>query len=236
MKTAQSDQAIPTGLDHLDLIERGAKLSRHMTEDVFPKHNTDLALLGICLSALYQASTCHRKCHGGGHVLEGLCGRAYNQTTASYHLMLLGFYDESLNLTRGIGEIANLVWLSVLDKSAIQGWFNADEKVRRREFTPASVRSRLEKHGKIEAFATTDWYQELCGKYVHVNPSTKPGAHDFPDGFVGGIFQPNGFNEALEKLVGIVCALSLLICKYFQFDDLFDEIKHALKESNPEPN
>jgi hypothetical protein len=47
------------------------------TQD-FSMLSAEREVLGTSLSALYQVATCHRKCFGGGHVLESLSGRIYN--------------------------------------------------------------------------------------------------------------------------------------------------------------
>ena len=73
-------------------------------------------------------------------------------------------------------------------------------------------------------FADKDWYANLCEKYTHISPNTKPNMHNDSTPVVGGIFQREGFETALEDLWLIVTSVSLLICKYFNFDDLFEDI------------
>jgi hypothetical protein len=227
-KQSQTESyGIPTGLAHIGLILKGTVHVHAETAKYLNKHEAQLELLGADLSALYQAATCHRKCHGHEHILEALAGRAYNLSIAAYNLTLLGLYDEALNLTRGIGEISNLVWLSVVDSTAIKEWIKSDDKTRRNKFGPARVRAALEKCGVVHAYADADWYSDLCEKYVHVTPGTQPNKHDDTSGFVGGKYQEAGFKKALEGLTGITSVLALLICRYFKFDDLFDQIKRA---------
>ena len=96
-------------------------------------------MIGTALSALYQAATCHRKCHGGSHVLEALAGRVYNLACSAYSLITQGFYDEALNLIRSIGEISNLISLSIVDKEAIAEWLSSDQKTRIKKFRPARL-------------------------------------------------------------------------------------------------
>jgi hypothetical protein len=73
-----SEQAsqIPNGLDHIALLEKVGRMTAAQTVPLFDKN--ELKAVGISLNILYQAATCHRKCHGGNHLLERLCGRAYN--------------------------------------------------------------------------------------------------------------------------------------------------------------
>ena len=111
---------IPIGLDHVRMISLLNKRKRLESENLLKKYEKDLTIFGTSLSALYQSATCHRKCHGGGHLFERIIGRTYNLACASYSLISIGFYDEAMNLVRSIGEIANLISLSVSDKVRFQ--------------------------------------------------------------------------------------------------------------------
>jgi hypothetical protein len=115
---------IPNGLDHIALLERVGRMTAAQTVPLFSKD--ELRAVGVSLNILYQAATCHRRCHGGNHMLERLCGRAYNLGCAAFHLLMLGCYDEALGLIRGIGELSNIVILAAEDPKAIQEWINAD--------------------------------------------------------------------------------------------------------------
>lgn len=103
---------VPKGMAHLEMIFGLAAETRKESLPEIDKHLPELKLLGTSLAALYEASTCNRKCFGGGHVLESLAGRVYNLASSAYILSLAGFYDEALNLIRSIGEISNLISLS----------------------------------------------------------------------------------------------------------------------------
>src|SRR5438309_5943640 len=124
---------IPRGLDHLRMLTAVSQDTRTASEGELRKHDEVLRVLGTSLSALYQASTCHRKCHGGPHIFEALTGRAYNLGCAAYILICRGFYDESMNLSRSIAEISNLILLSIVDKDAIRRWLAADRATRLRD-------------------------------------------------------------------------------------------------------
>jgi hypothetical protein len=108
-----SDRTWPTGSDFLELAEAIAQRSaaetdarRTVSGKTYP---LTLDGLGNVLSLLYRSACCHWGCRGGDHQAEWLVGRAVNQAMASYRLLRSAFYDESLMLTRGVGEIANLV-------------------------------------------------------------------------------------------------------------------------------
>ena len=233
MSTAKNHD-IPNGVAHVQLLDTGALYTlKAGGEALAEKEKGNLEFIGVCLSVLYQAATCHRKCHGGGHVLEALCGRAYNLAAAAIHLSKIGYYDEALNLVRGIGEITNLVSLSVVEEGAMQEWLNSDDKTRRNKFSPARVRERVAKSALMPMVADYDWYSTLCEKYTHVTPKTKPNFHNEERPMCGGQFQQKGLDESLGRLAGILGILAMLICKHFQFDDLFADIKAMLVEEAP---
>ena len=115
---------VPLGVAHLKMVDRLEGAAYAQSANHLRHSNIDTqALIGTSLSALYQASTCHRKCHGGPHIFESLCGRIYNLGVGAYLLVQRGLYDEALNLTRSIGENANLIALSVVDKEALKQWY-----------------------------------------------------------------------------------------------------------------
>ncbi len=193
------------------------------------------ALIGTSLSALYQAGTCHRKCHGGPHIFESLCGRMYNLGVGAYLLAQRGLYDEALNLTRSIGEAANLIALSVVDKEALKQWLNSDKKTRLKMFSPSAIRKALERQEPQLILATDDWYARFCESYTHVTPQTKPNMHNtYGRAHVGGVYQEQGLDAALSELATVLTSVAMIVCRYFKFSDLFDEISTLLRSARTE--
>jgi hypothetical protein len=165
----------------------------------------------------------------------GLCGRAHNLGAAAYQLIMTGFYDEALNLVRAIGETYNIVLLSVFDKKALTEWLHSDKKARLRNFSPVKVRLLLEASGAgVPMIVDEEWYANLCEKYVHISAETRPNTHVADQGMVGGVFQEQSMESSLATLAEILGALTLLICGYFQFDDisgmLSDHLKHRVHD------
>jgi hypothetical protein len=211
---------LPTGIEYLALVQANAKFSEVKSSNV-SSSDTNRALIGTSLCALYQAATCHRKCWNTGHIFESLCGRAHNLGAAAYSLILLGYYDEALNLVRAIGETNNIVLLSVFDKPAFAQWLKADTKTRIRQFSPVKIRLLLEAaENCAPVLADETWYAELCEKYVHISAQTVPNMHNDTTPIVGGVFQERGMEECLGTLGEILAALALLVCRYFQYEDL----------------
>lgn len=229
---------ISTGLEHLRMVATLSAKTRRATESELERHTQDLLLIGTSLSALYQASTCHRKCHGGPHILESLAGRAYNLGCSAYILICRAFYDEALNLIRSIGEISNLISLSVVDKDSLQQWLAADRNTRLREFRPAKVRQLLESQASPMLYADKDWYSSFCEKYTHVTPSTWPNLHNDNDQpHVGGVLQRAGLLHSLDELSAVLGFVAMPVCKYFDLDDFFEELCVAVRPitRNEEP-
>src|SRR6266481_2033646 len=191
---------IPSGLGHLKMLADLETITRRESSKGLGELATDRRMIGTALSAIYQAATCHRTCHGGPHILEALCGRMYNLAASAYILALSGFYDEALNLIRSIGEISNLIALSVIDKNALRVWLSSDKKTRLRKFSPSEIRKALERQEPALVLATEDWYARFCESYVHVTPQTRPNMHNTRgQAYVGGVYQEEGFNNALGE-------------------------------------
>jgi hypothetical protein len=182
-----------------------------------------MEIIGMCLNALYQAATCHRKCRGGGHLLERLCGRAYNMTCAAYQLTSFGLYDEALTLVRGLGELTNLVALTAVDPKAGQEWINADRGKRINDFRPSAVRKRVKKISPRHLCMDDKWYAELSEAYTHITPQTQPNLHG-DIAFVGMRYEEKGCKETIVSLLRILTHLCVFICPYFELSDLSEKI------------
>lgn len=220
---------IPNGLDYVEMLKVLSEKARQGSESKNLDRNS-LRAIGSALSALYQAGSCHRACHGGPHVLEALAGRAHNLGCAAYLLIARGFYDEALNLVRSLGEISNLILLSVVDKDAHARWLAADHATRLRDFSPAKVRQLVYRGVPGIMYADQDWYSSFCEKFTHVTPATKPNSHnDEGRSIVGGIFQPGGLSFSQGELATVLVSVALPVCRYFNFNDLFDELVEAVR-------
>ena len=189
-------------------------------------HGTHVAVAAACgvapgLSCLYQIATCHRGCHGGGHLLERLCGRAYNTGAAAYHLLMRGLYDESLSLVRNLGELSNLMLLSVVDPAAMTEWSISDKETRRKKFSPVHIRLMLEKANR--PFYQQKWYGDLSETYVHASPDTAPNNHS-GHSMVGGIFQKEGAEKTLEELSVMLFNIATMGCRFRGYENLVDEL------------
>jgi hypothetical protein len=188
-----------------------------------------MEIIGMCLNALYQAATCHRKCRGGGHLLERLCGRAYNTACAAYQLTTFGLYDEALTLARGLGELTNLVALTAVDPKAAQEWINADRGQRIKDFGPSAVRRRVKKISRRHLCMDDKWYGDLSEAYAHITPLTQPNFHG-DIAFVGMRYEQKGCKETIVSLLRILTHLCVFICPYFALSDLSEKIAARLEQ------
>ncbi len=222
---------IPNGIDHVRLLDLGALHALKVGEQALKQNEKgNLKFIGVCMTVLYQAAPPEMSRRGTlARVavrprLQPLCSSNSSRKTK------IGYYDEALNLVRGIGEIANLVALSAVEPDAIKQWLAADDKARRNKFSPARVRERLAKTAVMPMIADADWYGTLCEKYTHVTPNAKPNFHNDERPRCGGFFQEKGLDEVLGNLATILGFLAMFVCRFFDFDDLFKEISSMLKD------
>lgn len=211
---ADRDQRIPEGMDFLRMVwGEEDKLEEHSDAEL-PKMGKKapqcLAAIGTVLSLIDRMASCWWGCPGGDHMLEYLCGRVASTGGATLRLTRLGFYDEALLLCRSLGEIANLLFLFVLDPAAQEQWRGATRAERLREFGPVKVRIRLEERG-VEPPIDEERYRLLSERSAHVHPETKPQAYNLlgvPSAFA--MFQQEGLLICINEL-----ALTLVFCSFF---------------------
>src|SRR5262249_264798 len=104
-----------------------------------------LEQVGTVLSLVDRMASCWWACREGDHLIEYLCGSVASTGRAALRLMRLGFYDESLALCGGLGEIAIVLPLFPQDRRAFEEWEAAFGGDRLRQFSPVKVRLRLER-------------------------------------------------------------------------------------------
>ena len=205
MMSEGAHAAFPVGSAFLDL-QIGASNSVAEATDAFLRESGEklpatLESLGTTLSLMYRAACCAWGCNGGDHQLEWVAGRVINQSTASFSLIRAASYDESLMLVRGIGEIANLLWLFQSDQPQLQAWQEASRKERLSNFGPAAVRKKLESLQGMGPPIDNQRYQKLCEVGTHAVPGLAP-SHYSATGrpLLTGIFQPVGVYVATTEL------------------------------------
>jgi hypothetical protein len=168
--------------------------------------------LGTILSLLYAEACCTHGCAGGDHFGQRLAGRVFSRALGSYRLPCAGYYDESLALSRNLGEIANLLWLFRFCPEEQERWRSADKRTRLREFSPVKVRLFIEATGQPVPVDKTR-YAGLCDIAVHVGPETSPQVYNsigLPT--VGAVFQEGGCLVSLNELAVAtgVCVAGLI--------------------------
>jgi hypothetical protein len=223
----------PQGLDFLKLVadqeDACEALSRERLLGLGKKAPLCFEHLGTVLSLLDRVASCFWVCRGGDHLVEYLAGRVCSSARASLRLLLFGFFDESLSLTRSIGEVTNLLFLFSQDGTALTEWQGSTKRQRKDNFSPVKVRIRLESQAAPVLIDETR-YSELCEVATHVTPQTRPQAHN-PLGmpFAGSQFQEAGFIVALNELA-LATGLALIsLPKILSYDETRrKEIKEAV--------
>lgn len=223
----------PIGRDFLELhekmVDRGSDSADIFTQESGEKLPASIDGLGTVLSLLYQASCCAWGCKGGDHQSEWLAGRIVNQSMSSYRLIRGAFYDESLMLVRGIGEIANLMWLFNADSLEFQKWKTSDRSMRLNSFGPAAVRKKLNRLGGIGAPIDDDRYRNLCEIGTHPVPGFAPGHYSGTGHPVLGVLlQPVGVYVTVTELAFAVAMSGISLSKLL---DLPEEQRNKLSEA-----
>ena len=218
---------IPTKYEFLKLIAETD--AQHETNLTVVGNATDM--LGTALSHLYRIATCHDGCRDGDHRFESLSGRAYNHASGALLLIRHGYYDEARNLTRSIGEIANLFRLFYESPPKYQEWVTSTRGQRISNFSPRAVRQMIEESESAPPPMDRDQYQELCETATHPTPDTIPNHHtETGGGTIGGIPQESTANDCVDELTRVVCSLTLFCARMMGREDLFVELYGDLQQ------
>lgn len=195
---------VPSGTHFLDLVrvreERCEELTERSLLTLGIRASQTYEALGAALSLLDRVASCFWGCAGGDHAIERLAGRAESNSCAALRLLRAGFYDESLGLARGVGEVCNLLQLFVFESGSLDEWRSSGPQDRRNAFSPVKVRHRIETVAD-RVIVESDRYGQLSGFTAHPDPDRAPQAHNIlgiPS--TGGLFQEAGLLMALNEL------------------------------------
>lgn len=92
--------------------------------------------------------------------------RTFNAFGASIKLSLSGYHQNSALILRDVMETVFLLHLFAGDRTLIQRWRFADEKIQRKEFAPVKVREALDERDGVTSKKRADMYKlfsELAG-------------------------------------------------------------------------
>jgi hypothetical protein len=218
MMSDEAQKAFPIEYDFLELLDiaadEGSKKADKFFRESGERLPASVAGLGTILSQIYRVACCAWGCQGGDHQIEWLTGRVVNQAMSAYRLIRAGYYDESLVLTRGIGEIANLLWLFMSDPNALSDWKSASRRDRLNKFGPGGVRQLLRKLINIGPPIDEDRYRKLCEIGTHPVPAFAPG-HFTGSGrpILGVLLQPVGVYVSITELAFAVAMCAVAIAK-----------------------
>ena len=178
-----------------------------------------LAAFAELLARMDAVATCFWCCLGGDHRVEYAAGRLVSSARASFTLLRRGFYDESFNLTRSMGELANLFFLFAQDRPSFDRWLTLDDGARRREFSPVKVRLAIEAKG-LPIPIDEERYSSLSEVATHVGPHTRPNVHvpDQPPK-LGGYFDLASSIAALNELAGAFAVASFSIAQVMKLPE-----------------
>jgi hypothetical protein len=187
------------------------------------KHPETIKILSVTISLLYKGACCFWQCNGGDHLIERMIAKSVNQAISAFKLYRGCFYDESLMITRGIGEIANLLHLFCLFPEKIEQWKTQNDRERYNNFKPAKVRYMLEEANHL-AMIDKVRYSRLCEVGTHPTPSEVPG-HYTGTGvpILGMIVQPVGAYVSITELSYAVGLVSVAAPKLLKLPNTVSE-------------
>lgn len=183
---------------------------------------------GTVLSLLDRAASCYWGCAGGDHAVEYLAGRATSGGRAALRLMRFGFYDEALANVRGVGEVANLLFLFAFEPDALEEWRATSAKERRRNFQPLRVRQRLEQIGEQPPISQERY--SLLSERLHSSPEPPRAHNPFRVPVLAAVYQPMGALLVLNELAAAV-ALAASGTALVQEGRLDDDRRGALAQA-----
>lgn len=203
-ESGEGEKEFPEGLAFLKFADDAAGRCVAESDERFPTMGKAcpecLRNLGTMLSRMYRLGSCFERCRGGDHLVEYILGRTTATALSALSLLRQGYYDESLSLTRSIGETANLLTLFVKLPERFEEWKNSDTKIRLREFAPVKVRLALEQAG-VPMPLDQERYGRLSETATHVSPGTRPQVHNVAGiPTLGALFQDIGALVALNEL------------------------------------
>ena len=151
--------------------DRCEKLSDEALPKLGKKASKLIPSMERVLSYLDAISSCAFGCEQGDHALERLLFRCCNRARAAVRLSRLGYYDESLMITRALGEAANLMLLFTIDASVVDAWRRQEKWAR----SAVEIRKALEVANHIAAVDQSR-YSILSGLAAHADPNYAPSA------------------------------------------------------------
>ena len=217
------DAGVPEGHRFLQCIWSLEDKCQAQTDRLLPdlgkKAPECLRQIGTVLSLLDRMASCWWVCREGDHRIEYLCGRAASSARAALRLIRLGFYDEALVLSRGLGEIANLMQLFRCDADSLDQWKSASPSKIRADFSPVKVRLRIETHSMSPAIKE-DRYRLLSERAAHVHPGTTPQSHNILGmPCAGAQLQEAGILLCLNELALPLCVIVTSGAKLLALDE-----------------
>jgi hypothetical protein len=212
----------PEDLDFLQRMEEASLKCGEVTDEFSLSSGEKLPAtirnLGTLMSVFYRISCCAWGCNGGDHQIEWLVGRVTNQAAGSVQLIRSAYYDESLMLIRGIGEIANLLQLFSESTEEFERWKLSSKQERQKQFSPLAVRKKLENLETLLVIEQ-DRYQKLCEVGTHPVPGQAPG-HFTGTGrpILGNLLQPVGVYVCYTELAFATSSCGISLVKILEID------------------
>ena len=188
----------------LDLVAADARLVLHLR---VVEHSMDLADL------LRQVPTEDEDMK----TIQVLGMRTFNAFGASLKLALSGYNQNSALIMRDILETVFLLCLFRGDRTLIERWRFADDKARRRDFSPAAVRKALDERDGFEGRKREEMYRmfsELAAhptmKSVYMMRPQKDG-----DAVIGPFMGPDSLQVVVSEMGRLAIQVGEVLDHFF---------------------
>ena len=202
----------PIGDEFFELVAAGEegceKITGQSADGLGERAPQCRRLLGNVLSMLYREACCFYGCDVGDHLPQRIAGRITSHALSSYRLLNRGYYDESLSLSRSIGEAANLLFLCACRPQLFERWRTANDQERWSTFRPVKVRNALKDEG-LPVPIDSERYGLLSSVAVHLGPEVAPQAHQPQTRpTLGSYYRAESYLAALNELAGATGVVS----------------------------
>lgn len=219
-------QGLPENLDnlhqHVERIRSESKDS--ITADPVMADNLNITYASLDL--IFDITNVYDYQSDDELTIQFLGLRLFNTVTSSLELLLAGYYQSSVILTRDLLETGYLLDYFTSDRPKILQWKECTNKQRQRKFQPAKLRQALDKRDGFEERNRERIYQTVCEYAVH--PTYMGNRLVSPDGrgLIGPFFDARYLRALLKELAMRVPYFALVYMAHFpRLPEEFEPIK-----------
>ncbi len=160
--------------------------------------------------------------------------RLFNESAAALKLLLSGYYQASISIQRNLLEVTFLLDYFTTDVELINQWHKSDKKTRKKQFSPAFVRKKLDDRDSFTERKREKAYTLLCELGVHPTADGFQMLRPIPnsDAHIGPFFENKSMKATLEELAKLAVQAGTIFPRFFTLQNLHDyKMKLAFMEN-----